>query len=249
MTTQAFTLPVSDVLRQRDVLDLKWYFSCGGADKFRASTMGAMLDRASLYASTTEPCGRCQGVGFVARNPVDRHLTEHQAMLLGLLDFAEVRTLPPLADMPCAYCGSSGLRVRKTSSRKAGAEPSARPTGSSIRGGSSDGMPADADLARMGLVARKLSLLPKGAVEVLEAYYSPGGGTMESLWALTPAGKTMLKSNGLELPHYQFFANKRAEQQREFCPTREAVFRAADEQASERHAAACQAWNMAGAAR
>jgi hypothetical protein len=244
MGSAAFNLEPSAYLRPSDISDLRWYFGAGGSDQFRASTMGAMLYLAELYAFRTETCGTCDGCGFVASSKERRAITEYQAMLLGLIGEAATLSLPPLADQQCHRCLGMGYTVRRgTSSRST--QVTVRETGSSIPTGGADCMPVDANIARLGLVSSRLSKLPQLAAMALEAYYSPGGESLLALWELTPAGKTMLRGNGMSLPARQFFANRRAEQEMDFRGDRAAQFSEADTQSEELLRATCRAWNEA----
>jgi hypothetical protein len=240
---------VSSVLRASDIQDLKWFFATGGLGAFRASTMGMMLERAELFAYQARTCHKCGGCGFVpAGKAQSRQLTEYQAWTLGLIGIA-ANTLPPLADKQCPECRGMGYIARKSPTHNRGAV-TARPTGSSVTGGSADAMPEGASLARLGLVSRRLAAVPSAAADALEAYYAPGGGTWVALWHMVPAGKTMLRGNQLKLPPAQFWANRRAEQEQKRDANRERQFREADEQAQGLLEAAARAWNemLAGAA-
>jgi hypothetical protein len=60
-----------------------------------------------------------------------------------------------------------------------------------------------------------------------------GGFSVRALWALTPAGKTLLRRNHLELSPSAFFDNERRAQFDKPDPNRKQLFNAADAQATE----------------
>lgn len=250
---------VSAVLSARDAEDLRWYFRSGGLAIFAQSPTAALIARLQMFGQTARPCLRCGGdtvkwnggTGFVdsrtGRAPLTAEATRQSLDMVALLDIE----LPvALGDKLCPSCDGRGWAVPrwKTHSR---APITARPNGGSMPGKSTTGVDVDVtDLARLGHVTSWLDRIRARqgelpAAAVLEAYYSPDGGSLGSLWAFTPAGKKMLKTNPRDLYPREFFANEREAQSTNPNDKRRLLFKAAEEQAEETFTAACRVANEA----
>lgn len=124
-------------------------------------------------------------------------------------------------------------------------ETTARPTGSSVPHGSvpsNDGL-----LHRFAVIARRLDEMASRwllSVDVLDTYYGQDGGVIQALWPLTPAGKTLLRRNKLDLHPLQFYENERRDQSEKRDPQRRILFNAADSQSRALLAGASALWNL-----
>lgn len=227
-----------------DAADLRWFFKSGGLDQFSESTFGIQLERAHLFAVGVRKCPRCKGRGFVASKKDWREPSRTEALLLKWENSPRKR-LPPVLDRQCPKCECSGWVMRARNYGRGG-PVTVRPTGSSKSGSTGASIdPGDANIARLGSVTGRLAAVERhGSVfrEALEAFYSPGGGAL-GLWALVPAGKTLLKRNGQRLPPRQFFENERQDAQAKHDKQRVALFETADAQADELLSLAHGIWN------
>lgn len=249
--------PVSAVLSAADAEDLRWYFRTGGMGIFCPSPTAALIAQLEMYGRTARPCERCggdpvkwrAGTGFIdsSTGKAPEQPTVSQSDMLRILDIE----LPfVLGDQLCPDCGGRGWRIPK-SKKHARAALTARPNGGAGKGKrkANTGVEVDVtDLARLGRVSGRLSAVRAAegnipAAAALEAYYSPDGGSLGALWHLTPAGKTMLRTNPHRLPPSQFFANERAAQSEKPSAKRKALFDTAEEQAAVLFEAACRLWN------
>jgi hypothetical protein len=247
----------STVIAAKHAELLRWYFRNGGLEMFAHSPTAALLERARMFSYTATPCLTCGGdearwqggSGFV-HTTAKRRTTDEQRAMLALLDLKldDDGLLPPAGDLVCRECEGRGWRLPKryTHSR----EPiTARPTGSSKRGyGAACATVSDADMDDLGKVTTWLARtagLWAPARAALETYYAPDGGNLNALWALVPAGKTMLRTNPQRLPPTQLFQNLRNQQAEKPTDKRRAQFAAADEQAAELLAAVGTVWNQA----
>lgn len=253
-TEPDFDLPkVSAVIAASDAEDLSWYFKSGGLGVFMPSSTGTLIDRLKLMAPG-RPCLNCGGdapsgrggCGFVVTKTRGKAPSADQRLILAMLDLDIPDEMPPGADQVCKECDGRGWVMGRLSSAK---KPlTARPTGSSKKGGGGGVNVASENLERLGRVSGRLSSLraAQGRVPAdlaLEAFYAPGGGSTGALWELVAAGKTMLRRNTQKLPPIQFFANERADQADKPNHNREQQFRTAERQAVELHHAACTLWN------
>ncbi len=193
------------------------------------------------------------------RAPVKLTLRERDALVL--LDMTEAEFLASKAakrlakvdgdlrafsTRVCRDCKGHGWKHTKTSARR---KITARPMGSSIKGRSGKSVEVRGeDMARLGRVSRRLDAvrrLDARAPPVLESYYSEDGGTLLSLWWLTPAGRTMLHRNGAKLQPAQFFENERVLQELQPEQGRDNQFKAAEAQARMLLDEVVRAWNEA----
>lgn len=249
----------SAIIRAADSELLRWYYRSGGLEMFSGSPLANILERANMFRYTAAPCLTCGGdegawfggCGFVntkGKRPLDDAQRERLAKAEAALDADGL--LPAAGDMVCRECDGRGWRLPKkfTHSR----EPiTARPTGSSKNGGC--GSAADVnetDMEKLGKVTTYLARV-RGiqgnipVVQALDAFFSPDGGNLNALWALVPAGKTMLRSNPQKLPPTQLFQNLRVQQAEKPTDKRRAQFAAADEQSEALLGAMGMIWNQA----
>lgn len=235
-----------------DEADLRWYFSVGRRQIEGSSNFGAMLDRMEHYGTHTKPCLKCGGRRAVVVNGVtevseqagsgfvwssQEGKTRQLLKSLGLFD-EEWK-----GDLVCPQCHGWGLVPNKRRSKCERAETMAvNETRSAV---SDDCAGGNASMARLGHISRLIgnvrSESPRAAA-VLEAFYSPGGESEACLWHFTPAGKTMLRKNNMELPERQFFENERNRQKDSPNKERELLFRAADSQAAEMRRFMVEVW-------
>jgi hypothetical protein len=251
-TKSAILEKTSAIIRPSDAADLRWFCKCGGMGVFQPSPTAALMQRLEMYAKTARPCENCggdpvkwnAGYGFVASSrSKGRRPAAYE--LLQLLNLDADGLLPPEPDLLCPKCQGKGWVVRGSRSR-ATSSVTVKSTGSSKKGGGSGVAIQDADIARLGLVSRRLSAVGEVAPvarAALEAYYAPDGGDTVALWYLVPAGKTMLRDNPQKLHPLAFFANLRAEQSERPSPKRKAQFDGAQKQALELFEASCRVWN------
>lgn len=262
-------LGVSSSLRATDAHELRAHYRSGGFDVFRASTMGAALERAAHFAYGADPCRRCggdtkslrAGSGFVSTEseqrakrlrramPSDRTRAALEHLGLGADLLARVDSeMPALGDRVCPDCHGFGV-VARTRGRQPGGAVTARPIGTEARQG---GVSLDeAALARLGRVSRQLTaiatLWPEW-VDVLAAYYGPDGGRL-SLYEFTGAGKKLLRKNPQKLPPVQLIKNEAAAERENPDPTRRALLDGAEAQARDLLHDAARAWNFVSARR
>jgi len=249
---------VSAVIRASDAEELRRYFRQGGLSVFNGSPTAALMARLSMFGHTARPCESCGGdpsrwvggSGFVASKTKPREVSARSRALLAALDIfvPDDGLLPPAEDTVCRPCEGRGWALPrfKTHSR---APLTARPTGSSKKGGGGSAIDVnEADMALMGRVSGRLDKVRQAqgnlpAAATLESYYGPDGGTLGSLWHLTPSGKSMMRKNPNKLPPQQLWQNLRAEQSEKPTDGRAAQFKAADEQAEALYRATCTIWN------
>lgn len=249
---------VSAVIRASDAEELRRYFRQGGLSVFNGSPTASLMARMSMFAHTARPCVACGGdesrwtggSGFVASKTNPREVSAKQREILALLAIyvPEDGLLPPADDTVCRVCEGRGWALPrfKTHGR---APITARPTGSSKRGGGGSAVDVnETDMALMGRVSGRLDKVRHAqgglpAAATLERFYGPDGGTIQSLWEFTPSGKNMLKKNPHKLPPTQLWQNLRNEQAEKPTDGRAAQFKAADEQAEALYRATCTLWN------
>lgn len=242
----------SAIIRPSDALDLRWYCSSGGCGVFTPSPTATLMATLEMYGRTAEPCVRCGGdlvkwnggTGFVVSSgKKEREPTEHEAMVMKLLDL-QPNPVPLFGDRVCPTCEGRGWRIRASRSHARGGETAKpKPPQKQCHAGV---LIADASIARLGLMSRRLSLVQAVATiarSALEAYYSPDGGDVGALWHLVPAGKTMLRTNPQKLPPQALFANLRAEQAERPNTKRAAQMATAEEQSVSLYELSCRAWN------
>jgi hypothetical protein len=239
---------VSDVLDESDAIDLKWYFKVGGLAIFSSSTMGPMLERAELLGSHARGCRACGGdpkrsVGgsgwTIGKKPRKTAITGAEVALARWAKTLYRQKL--FADEPCRKCNGTGWRPagRRVVPR---ALQTARPMGSSIK--KSGGPSATVKhLEVLAIVGRRLDQIGPHHAATFLAYFDDDGGSIMAVWALTAAGKTLLRRNGTDLDPVRFFENQRLDQEQHRDAGRQALFDAADEQAADRISRASHAWN------
>lgn len=249
---------VSAVMGAQDADDLRWYFANGGLNQFAGSPLGAMLEKMELFSAAARPCVDCGGdlsswtggYGFLPdATPIDG-LTDAQRDQLQLLNITlKSEGLAPVGDCTCKRCKGTGWVIPKHRTHAHG-PLTARPTGSSKKGGNGGGIDvSEVNMATLGRVTRKLTMvrgaegnIPAGAA--LEAFYSPDSSDDPGcLWHLVPVGKTMLRGNSQKLHPNQFFQNLRLEQEANPSANRKMQFEEAQTQATELYRASCQIWN------
>lgn len=241
----------SAIIKPSDALDLRWYASSGGCGVFAPSPTATLMATLEMYGRTAEPCVKCGGdlvkwnggTGFVVTSEKkDRDPTEYELALLKLLD-VEPKPIPLFGDRVCSVCDGRGWRIRSSRTHARGVETAKpKPAPKQSKGGV---LIADANIARLGLVSRRLSAVQAVAPiarVALERWFAPDGDA-GSLWELVPAGKTMLRTNPQKLPPQALFSNIRAEQAERPSPKRAAQIDAAGEQERTLHALSCRAWN------
>jgi hypothetical protein len=121
------------------------------------------------------------------------------------------------------------------------------PTGSSkhSRTGGSVSV-GEADLSRIGVIARRLTAMALVSVAALDAYYGEDGDQLLSLYPLTKAGERLLRRSQncmVDLTPMQRLENDLAAEREGSEKGRKALFDLAHDQAVALHTAACRAWN------
>lgn len=237
--------------------DLLLFFGMGGiSGAFEASPLAAMLHHQEMYAFHARPCLRCGGdkkkllggIGFVCSNKAARQQSEQQKVILEALGIV----LPPgTADRVCPKCAGRGWivpnRVSRGNKDKA---VTARPTGSTKHGVAPSVTVDGADLATLGIYGKRLGEVRKAdlaCAQAIEGWFgtprNDGGQSVRALWALTDAGRALLKQNTLGVPPVDFFENERADQAAHPNAQRRITFAAADSQAEKLWRRSCQLWN------
>lgn len=239
---------VSDVLDDFDAQDLKWYFRVGGLAMFSSSTMGPMLERASLFGAHARGCRACGGdpkrdiggTGWtIGKRP---RASVPTATEIAIARWGKgIYRQQLFADEPCRKCSGTGWRPagRRVVPR---ALQTARPMGSSVKkaGGPSATVK---HLEVLAIVGRRLDQIGTDDAATFLAYFDEEGGSILAVWALTPAGKTLLRRNSTDLDPVRFFENQRLDQETHRDSGRQALFDAADEQAGDRLRRASFKWN------
>jgi hypothetical protein len=241
----------SAIIRPSDAVDLRWYCASGGCGVFSPSPTGALMATLEMYGRTAEPCVKCGGdlvkwnggTGFVvSAAKKDREPTEHELMVMQLLDLAP-EPIPLFGDRVCGNCDGRGWKIRASRSHPKGGETARpKPPAKQAKAGV---LIADTNIARLGLMSRRLSAVQAVATiarAALERWYAPDGAD-GSLWELVPAGKTMMRVNPQKLPPQALFSNIRAEQAERPTLKRAAQIEAAGEQERTLYALSCRAWN------
>lgn len=242
-------IEVSDVLDDFDANELRWYVKVGGLAMLSSSTMGPMLERAKLQSSHARGCRSCGGdpvrnIGGTGWTLGNRpRAVVPTATEIAIAKWAKGKFRRQLlADAPCGKCNGTGWRPagRRVVPRS---RQTARPMGSSIKKSSGPSVTVK-HMEVLAIVGRRLGLIgPKHAATFL-AYFDEDGGSTLGLWALTPAGKTLLRRNHSDLDPVRFFENERLDQERHRDAGRLALFEAADAQAAELLSRASFAWNL-----
>jgi hypothetical protein len=241
-------IEISDVLEESDAIDLKWYFRVGGLAIFSSSTMGPMLERAELLGSHARGCRSCGGdpvrciggTGWtVGRKPRKTTVTGAEVALARWAKTLYRQRL--FADEPCRKCGGTGWRPagRRVVPRDL---QTARLMGSSVKraGGPSATV---RHLEVLAIVGRRLDQIGPHHAATFLAYFDEDGGSVLAVWALTAAGRTLLRRNSHDLDPVRFFENERLDQEQHRDAGRQALFDTADEQAADRISRASHAWN------
>lgn len=249
---------VSVVIRASDAEELRRYFRQGGLGVFNGSPTASLMARLSMFAHTARPCLACGGdekrwsggSGFVSSTSKPREVSPQSRALLAALDIfvPDDGLLPPAEDTVCRPCEGRGWALPKFKTHSRGMI-TARPTGSSKKGGGGSAVDVnETDMALMGRVSGRLDKVRQvqgdmPATATLEAWYGADGGTLGSIWHLTPSGKSMQRKNPNRLPPQQLWQNLRNEQAEKPTDGRAAQFKAADEQAEQLYRATCMLWN------
>lgn len=239
---------IDDVIDDFDAQDLKWYVRVGGIACFSSSTMGPMLDRARLMGSHARGCRACGGdpkrnIGGTGWTCGKRpRTTQVTATELAIAKWSKSLHRQKLfADEPCGKCAGTGWRPagRRVVPRE---RQTARPMGSSIKkaGGPSATVK---HMEVLAIVGRRLDQIGPEHTATFLAYFDEDGGNILAVWALTPAGRTLLRRNSTDLDPVRFFENQRLDQEQHRDAGRQALFEAADEQAADRISRASLAWN------
>lgn len=224
----------SNTIPRDDLKELFQYYERWIDRMEQPSTMGAQLEKLAFFAHRLRPCVDCGGdrkkwiggSGFIT--------SSKQHELLKLLE--DSHTIP--GDIECPTCcrprRPDWLKPEVMSQeewdsmprqpgwvlggRRARGPQTVRRTGSSKKGCGVPSTGGDESLATIGRLLRLLRLVHRIrpiSTEVIGEYCSPGGRSIDCLWHLTPAGKTMLrKRNDRDLSHQQFFENERERQRR-----------------------------------
>ena len=261
-------------LSRSDADDLRWYCHLGGSAVFVRSNMSQQIAHLERSSRVSVPCERCGGsveldrigCGFIPAHPARhaRHVAAERAAWLaqGVTPPDDV-ALPPEDAAACPDCQGFGFKDAPLPRVPAALPPSdldlesaweqrritAWPTGSSRAVGYSDtSRVGEVDLARMGVVARRLALVAEAeprAVLVLDAYYGEDGDQLLPLYEMTPAGRKLLRRsrNELDLTATQRLENEIATEAQRPDPNRRALLDTALSQAGELLQNACQVWN------
>ena len=252
MPAQARSLEeFSRFIPANDARLLRQFFRAPGEGPGAGGGFGAMLDRASRMAFGSRTCPTCGGSGWIPRKP-----RKQTAADLALEALEITARLPPAMDRWCSVCDGRGI-VPERGKHRARAPLTARPTGSSIRPWEGR-LANESDLADCGRAMTRLratEALVAGSALALELFYAADSGGVLALWALTPAGRTMLRTNPRQLAPWQLFQNLREAERRKQTDEarsdgedahrtrRGALLEAAAAQAQELIDGAHRAWN------
>lgn len=244
--------PIPDADRR----DLARYFSEESRSQHNGagSNFNAMLDRMALYAKVCRPCVKCGGLRERRDKDTGELLTEERSgtgIATDGTSFRDWEELEMLCGRPtgagavqawlnahnggdywCTTCKGRGwvVKWRKDPKRP----PTVRITGQQPTGVHATTTGGSELLSLLGRVGRKraaMRTLDALAEATLTAWFSPDGGTIPSLWHLTPMGQTMLAENQLGRPHQAFFRSLQIAQGRNQDPRRERQFELASKQA------------------
>lgn len=263
--------PIRSQLKHDDQQDLAWFF-VEGAVAFDRSPIGAQLDAAELFTFGPMICAACQGAGYQgdpeeliveaiekARKLEDELAARGESLAVNLRRWRleHGQEAPPwYDDGQCRVCNGSGWLPRRTKHGTVRAALTARPTGSSVnkRGGRE---PSSDVLERYGFVCRRLSRVPHGHRETLEAFFGLAGlrwaedrfrGRIWGVMPLTPAGKKLVKQSrgkrdgGAVLTDDQILNVEAELEKQKPMKTRGELLKAAREQAADLFRAAEAAW-------
>lgn len=225
------------------------------------SSIGAQLDRASLYAHRARPCTMCGGdvakgrsgrgtiwpAGSGARHARALQAEAEVAACLGL-DPADPANLDPgLLGESCPGCDGRGWVVDPRARHDSTDPLTARPTGSSRQPWTGCGDSDDAEtLALLGVVSRRLAALPERLADVLRCFYlpSPVRESPRAVWPLVPAGKTLLKQSHASVGPWQAIETLLQAQADRPTATRAQQIATANAQAEALISEAVEAWAL-----
>jgi hypothetical protein len=194
-------------LTGEDQDSLIWFFGKGQC-AFERSVFGYQLERADQFTYGSERCGKCHGAGYEKspeeqiRESLDKlkvWQTEHE-------DRIKQGKAPMVPDWyqdgTCTACQGCGWLPLKRKFPKQG-PVTAKPTQGDQ--GPVPKEPASDDLERYGFVSDQLRRLDDATVQTLAAFFGSAGvrnehdkdrGRIFGVYALTPAGKKLLKMAG-----------------------------------------------------
>ncbi len=242
--------------------DLRFYFE-HGVDRLESpSNMAAQLERAEFYFTHARPCLECGGTRAVFDDDGNTITAElpGSGFVTSSADFKMRRQVAKLVgaefelpgDLTCPKCNGRGWVDGPKSN--AHGPLTARPSGSSVQGSGVPDTGGNDSVARTGKLDRQLAILRRQdhrLYAALASRFSPQGYErgISSLWHLTPAGKMMLRGNGMGLPERQYFENLSDRLTREQDSKKSAKLanqiEAANDQAERLEQEAIDAWQAA----
>lgn len=201
------------------------------------------------------PCTSCEGTGWVKGRPthgwrtlekfwVSRRVVNGVSKLVWQGPYRHADAEAAFDALSCEHDEVTMAKARALS-----VPTTAQPTGSSVPlgGPTLD----DAQVHQFAVMARRLNAMRARwplSVDVLDSYYGHDGGHEMALWALTAAGKTLLRRNSRGLDPFMFFENEREDAHERHDAQRLALMQEAGNQARELLDGACALWNLVKAA-
>ena len=208
--------------------------------------------RVMLPPRADVPCESCNGRGWVTGKKgkswhtkkmfwvSKRYVNGTRGPLQWCGPYTHAEAEEQFEELSCVYDDVSMAKARTVPD-----EVTARPTGSSVPLGSNPDN--DSLIHRFAIVSRRLAEMDHRwalSVDVLDTFFGHEGGSLQTLWPLTNAGKTLLRRNRLKVPPLQFFENERRDQVEKKDPNRRKLFGSADSQSRLLLTGAGALWNM-----
>jgi len=231
--------------------DLVWFFGQGQCT-FERSVLGYQLRRAELYSFGSRMCPRCKGSGLKGKDQeqiIREAIATIEAMSPQELQRLRDSTRGLRGKIPewyddgrCKFCDGFGWVPRDRKHKRVGAL-TACPTVGELRPVPEE--PQSDDLERYGFVSDQLQRLDDREIQTLAAFFGSAGsrnehdkdrGRIFGVYALTPAGKKLLKMAGKEgrLTPPLRIENLATVQLTQYKPNRGELLKAARQQAESR---------------
>jgi len=243
-------------LSGEDQDDLVWFFGKGQCT-FERSVFGAQLELAEIFTFGSRLCPRCGGDGF--RGDPERQIRDAIARVNAMTprELERLRDAMRNGRMPswyddgrCRFCDGCGWVPLHRKHRRGG-ELTAQPVVGELRPVPKE--PQSDELERYGFVSDQLQRMDDQHIQTLAAFFGAAGsrnehdkdrGRIFGVYALTPAGKKLLKMAGKEgdLTPPLRIENQATLELTQRKQNRAALLEAAREQAEKRLRAAEQQW-------